>query len=141
MREKTSTASRRASDGFSLTELLIAMVIVTVITAIALPAYQSQAMAAKRATGRAALQDAASRQEQFLLDNKSYTGVIAAGGLNLTALTEGGHYLLSVDAATAACPITRCYLLRAVPQGAQAADSCGPLTLSSDGDRQPAACW
>ena len=139
---RTVPAERtRPGAGFSLLELLVALVVIGVLTAIAMPMYQSQAMASKRANGTAALQDAASREEQFFLDNKSYTTTIGAGGLGVSATTEGGHYVLSVDAPAASCLVTQCYVLRATPQNAQAADPCGALTISSDGERLPAGCW
>ena len=131
----------RASRGFSLLELIIVVVVAAVIAAIAVPSYQAQARKSRRAAATAALFDAASRQEQFFLDNKSYTVTVTAGGLNMSAATEDGAYALSVDAPTGACPIDRCYRVRATPQGAQAGDSCGALTIDSERVKSPSACW
>lgn len=122
-------------------ELMIVVVIVAILATVAFPSYQSHMRKARRSNAEGALMDAASRQEQFFLDNRTYTTTIGGGGLNMQPTTEGGHYALAVDAATAACPINRCYSLRATPQGAQAADTCGVLTLASGGDKGPAGCW
>ena len=118
--------------GFTLMELMIVVVMAAIIAAIAVPAYKEQARTARRATAHAALQDAASRQEQFFLDNKTYTTTIGPGGLNMSATSEGDYYAIEVDAPTAACAIDRCYKLTARPQGAQAGDSCDPITLDID---------
>lgn len=120
---------------------MIVLVVAAIIAAIAFPSYQDQVRKGRRAAATAALIDAASRQEQYFLDNKTYTTTIAAGGLNMSAVTEDGTYTLSVDAPTGACLVDRCYLVRATPQGPQADDRCGPLTLNSERAKTPSGCW
>ena len=131
----------RRSRGFTLTELIVALVIMGILASIAAVSYRAYALEARRGAAQTALTDAASRQEQFFLNNKTYTVTVGAGGLNASAAVDGGSYTLSVDAPTAGCPIATCYALRATPQGSQAEDSCGALTYSSDGDKGPANCW
>jgi len=131
----------RDIKGFSLLELMIVVVVAGLIAAIAVPSYQEQSRRARRSAATAALFDATSRQEQFLLDNKTYTTTIVAGGLNMNAITESGSYGLSVDPPTGACPVDRCYRVRATPLGAQTADSCGPLTIDSERVKSPNNCW
>ena len=133
--------SNRAIKGFTILELMIVVVIAGVIAAIAIPSYQEQSRKARRSAATTALFDATSRQEQFFLDNKTYTTTIVAGGLNMNTTTEGGSYGLSVDAPTGACPLDRCYRVRATPLGAQTADSCGPLTINSERVKSPNDCW
>jgi type IV pilus assembly protein PilE len=140
--EKLIHAKRTRSErGFSLPELLIVLVVAAVLAAIAYPSYQQQVRKSRRSAATAALIDAASRQEQFFLDNKTYTTTINAGGLNVSSIIESGTYSLSVDAPTGACPLDRCYRVRATPQGAQAADSCGALTVDSERVKTPDNCW
>ncbi len=131
----------RTDGGFSLLELMIVVVVAAVIAAIAVPSYREQARKSRRAAATAALIDATSRQEQFFLDNKTYTSTIIAGGLNMAAVTESGTYTLSVDAPTGACPLDRCYRVRATPQGAQAGDKCGALAIDSERVKTPNNCW
>ena len=137
---RRAVTARRAR-GFTLVELVVTMVVVTVLSAIAMTSYRSYTMQARRASAVTALTDTASRQEQFFLNNRSYTATLGAGGLNADATTEGGAYLVSIDAPTVACPIARCWSMRATPQGGQTEDDCGTLTHDSDGNRTPAGCW
>ena len=131
----------RADGGFSLLELMIVVVVAAIVAAVAVPSYLEQTRKSRRAAATAALIDATSRQEQFFLDNKTYTTTIIAGGLNMAAVTESGTYTLSVDAPTGACLLDRCYRVRATPQGAQAGDQCGALGIDSERVKTPNNCW
>jgi type IV pilus assembly protein PilE len=85
---------------------------------------------------------AASQQEQYFLDNKTYTSNMTNLGFSANpASTKNGHYLIQVQAAVAACASQTCYVLKAIPQNTQASDSCGTLTLDSSGAKLPADCW
>lgn len=142
---RKSTEFRGRQRGVTLMELLIVVVIVGLLAAVAVPSYRENAIRAARSDARTVLQDALSRQEQFFLDNRTYANSLAA--LNLVAATENGYYSVSIDAATAGCPISRCYSMRAVPQGKQADDTqCSALTINSSGTKsatgtEPASCW
>jgi type IV pilus assembly protein PilE len=127
--------------GITLIELMIAVLIVAILAGVAVPVYQNYVQESRRATAHAALADASARQEQFSLDNRTYTATVGSGGLNMSTTTDGGHYVIAVTAATAGCPISQCYVMTASPQGAQTDDSCGTLSLDSTGNRLPAGCW
>src|SRR5690349_13963671 len=76
-----SARDRRCVDGgFTLIELVIAVVIVGVLAAIALPAYTQQILRANRAQAKQFIEDIANREEQYLLDQRSYTATIGGGG-------------------------------------------------------------
>jgi len=140
----TRTHGRKSThgvNGFTLIELLVAMLVMTILSSVAVASYRSFSEDARRTTAITALTDAASRQEQFFLNNKSYAGTVDGDGINVSATVDGGYYILGIVAPTVACPLTRCWVMQAVPQGTQADDSCGTLRYDSDGDRTPAGCW
>ena len=70
--------------GFSLIELLIAVVVVAILTSIALPSYQGHMRKSSRAAAQALLMDVANRQAQYLLDARNYAvGPAALSALNI----------------------------------------------------------
>jgi type IV pilus assembly protein PilE len=117
--------------GFTLTELLVAVAVVAIIGAIAFPSYQDQMRKGRRAAAQAFLVEVASRQQQYLLDARSYAvGATAISTLNLTVPADvAPFYTVTVEPAAATNPPT--YRLVATPASTQAAD--GALTLDQEG--------
>ena len=66
--------------GITLLELMIVLVVLSILATIALPSYEESVRRARRTEAREALSDFAARQEQFFLDNISYTSSPAALG-------------------------------------------------------------
>jgi type IV pilus assembly protein PilE len=73
------------TKGFTLIELLIAIAIMGILMAIAVPNYNEYMIKATRSSAQQFLLDIAQRQEQYLLDNRQYaTNLINdPGGLRL----------------------------------------------------------
>ena len=137
--------------GFTLMELLIALSIVAILTALSVPSYQQHVRQARRADGQTALLRLAVAQERFRTNCVRYADRVdgAPGclpgleslGLGLSTHSPDGHYRLSLAEASASG-----FLARAEPIGHQASDrahgvACNPLTLDQDGRREPSACW
>lgn len=68
---------RKASVGFTLIELMIAVVIVGILAAIALPAYDGYVLRSNRTAGKTALMKVVGLQENYFTDRKSYADTIA----------------------------------------------------------------
>jgi type IV pilus assembly protein PilE len=136
--------SRLRQAGFTLAELLIAVAIVGILAAIALPSYQQQILRANRAQAKQFLEDIANRQEQYLLDQRAYTTKIGTGGLGMTPPQETtGRYSFAAlasgnDCVGVALPAPG-YSLTATAIGAQATD--GNLCIDSVNHKTPTDKW
>lgn len=115
---------RPFARGFTLIELLIVIGIVAILAAVATPMYSDQVRRGHRASAEAVLLDAAVRQRQFLIDQRSFATSTSELGLTVPA-SLNSHYVITVTAPTGAVPPT--FRILATPSGAQSADRCGTL--------------
>ncbi len=70
-------------QGFTLVELVVVAIIILVLTSIALPNYRKHVVRSNRAEVEAFMKQVASAEEQWMLNQRSYTATIGTGGLNL----------------------------------------------------------
>lgn len=135
--EHTSARARHIEAGFTVLELLITVVIIAILVALAVPSYTQHVRRSARNEVQSYMMDAAARQQQYLVDRRTYASSTAA--LNATPSTHiSAKYAIAVVAANGPPPT---FILTANPLGDQAADGCGVLTIDSQGNRSPAACW
>ncbi len=89
---------RKYMRGVTLTELMVVVVIVGILTAIAYPSYRGYSARAKRNEARAALLQIATNQERFYLQNNTYTTNLLALGFATTPCytTDSGSYVVCV---------------------------------------------
>lgn len=142
------------AGGFTLVEMMIVLLIISIMAAAAYPSYGQYIARSNRRAVEAALYRVADRQEQFFLDNKEYADSLSTLGYEADklGLTRDGQftgadadditYVLTLEEADATS-----YQLQASPEGVQAerdAD-CGALTLDNNGNRGVTGdaedCW
>jgi type IV pilus assembly protein PilE len=146
--------------GFTLTELMVTVVIGSILLAIAVPSYTTQIRKSRRTDARTALLDLATREERYLTLNNAYTNSSKNLGYSgsdtpLTNQSVGsGYYQISVTgvgAATAVAPATFVVTATAVAGTSQANDTqCFSFTVDSTGKQSSAdgsgndttaTCW
>ena len=126
----------KMQKGFSLIELMIAVVIVGILAAVAFPSYQNYVVKGNRAAAQAFMVDVANREKQYLLDARTYATDLTA--LGMAAPTDvSKHYTISISAPAATPPS---FTITATPTSSQQT-SDGALTLTSDGTKGPAGKW
>lgn len=145
------------SKGFTLIEVMIVVAIIAILVGIALPNYREYVLRSNRAVAKGAILEVASRQEQYFLNNRSYTNLltdlgytanyfVGSEGEGLTT-AAGSIYRMIITAPDSNTGET-VYTLSAVPHGIQTEDTkCGSLGINEQaektesGDEDPAYCW
>jgi type IV pilus assembly protein PilE len=140
--------------GFTLLELMIVVAIVAIISAFAFPSYMEYVVNTKRTAATSALLQIADRQQQFFMDNKTYTADLTDLGLaaNPLFLSDDGSsvaagdddvvYLLTLANVTATT-----YTAIAAPMAGQLKRDaeCGTMTLNQAGTKDALGggddCW
>lgn len=109
---------RWAQLGFTLIELMIAVAVVAILTAIALPAYQSSVQKGRRADAMAAISRIQQAQERWRGNNPTYSTSLSA-----LSVTEPPLYALSISAPDSPATLNNGYVIVAEGRNAQANDS------------------
>ena len=135
----------RTQRGFTLIEMVVVLAILAILVAVTYPSYQNYLFRGRRADGREMLQRVAAAQERFYTNRNRYTtDLTGATGINLGSdYSEAGHYRISIVVPDGGQSFT----LTATPQGIQARDPCGNLTVNNVGARgfsgsaSNGSCW
>ncbi len=140
-------ANSRNLKGFTLIELLIAIAIVGIITAIALPSYQNYVQQSNRAVAKAILLENAQFMEQFYTENSRYNQTNPGGDDVALPIAQSPRVGVAQYTVTLQAVAATSFTLQAVPVvgGPMAGDVCGTLTLTNTGVQGAggtvAQCW
>lgn len=146
--------------GFTLVEVIITMAILSILSAIAITAYDKQKRKGYRSEAVIALTTLAQLEERYMTENGSYANTLTALNvptkiLNASAETPKQHYVLTVTipngpectaAVNNGANRYYCYQLTATAINTQVADStCATLILDQTGKRNSTGggtdCW
>lgn len=132
----------RRARGFSLVEVLVAMVIVAILASFVIPNYTESVRRGKRSTAKATMSAVAGRLQQFYGEQTTgatYTTKLTDLSFPTDSLlTEGGGHTVTIQAGSAADGIVSSYLIKAVP--VQDDPACAELTLDHLGVFGPEGC-
>lgn len=135
-------------SGFTLIELIVAVAIVGIISAVAYPSYLQTVRKSNRAEAKAELTDAAARLQRCYTAygkfNDSQCTVYAQLSATDAVYSRGNAYYQIAFATSPAVTATK-YVLNAtavkLPQTKDIKDGCNVLSINQDGTRTPSVCW
>lgn len=126
----------KTEKGFSLVELIVAVVIIAILAAVAIPGYQNYVVKGNRAAAQSFMMDLANREKQYLLDARTYADFTTLGVSAPADVSK--HYAIAISAPAATPPI---FIITATPPSSSQQFSDDTLTLGSDGTKDPSAKW
>ena len=91
--------ARRHPRGFTLIEVMIAVAIIGILTAVALPAYRNYMIRGKLVEGVNGLAALRTQMEQYYQDNRQYTDVSASIKSPCSTSTTSGSFTLTCPSA------------------------------------------
>ena len=130
MHDVSRTFCKNRQQGFTLIEMLIAVALVGILAAVAIPSYSEYVRRGHRADARAGLLQAAQWMERAATATGAYPTIDAFNATTLTTVPSG-RYTIAIDAGRT----DSTYSLTATPKNAQTGDRCGAFTLRQDGLR------
>jgi type IV pilus assembly protein PilE len=134
----------KGTRGFTLLEIMIVVAIVGILAAIALPAYQNQVRKGNRSAAQQFMLDVATKEQQILMDSRTYIAVTNGNfgnkpsdtppGVSVSQpATTSGKYTFDVAVVNTATPPTFTITATVVSGSSQAVD--GNLSLDQAGTK------
>ncbi len=138
------------NKGFSLVELMVAVAIMGILASVAVPRYSQYVAKGNRSEAMRELVVVANLQEQFLIENRTYTTDMTELGFDADPFfSEKGKYSIDVEAVS---DITTDYIIIAAAHAGQLTNdlNCVKLridylgqksSLNSAGEDTTDICW
>jgi type IV pilus assembly protein PilE len=129
--------------GFTLIEMMIVLVVISILSAMAYPSYSAQIVKSRRSDAKQSLIELAQRLERYYSERGTYLGATLGSTGIYAATSAGGYYALDIATQTAAG-----FTITAAPTGGQAGDACGSFSYDqagvkgvSGGSLSASSCW
>lgn len=123
--------------GFTLLELMIVVAVIGILASIALPNYQEYLKKARRSAAQSHMMDIAQRQQQYLIDARSYATTLS--DLNVETPSDVSTYY-TIDIAASDGPPPS-FTVTATPQSGTPQAGDATLTIDNTGTKTPADKW
>ncbi len=128
---------KHANAGFTLVELMIALMVVGILVAVAMPSYQSYMIKNTRTAAQATLLEIAQREQQYLIDSRSYTNSLTS--LNVSVPSTVSDYYTITLTVDAGPPPT--FSVTATPISTKRQYGDGILSIDQSGTKSPSDKW
>ncbi len=137
----TNLATPRSHKGFTLIELMIVVVVVGILAALALPAYNDYVTRGKLVEATSALSDGRVKLEQFFQDNHTYVGADAVGGPCPAATTNFTYACSNLSRTTYTITATGRSALSSFSYTIDETNTKKTIGLAPGWGTTPANCW
>jgi type IV pilus assembly protein PilE len=136
--------------GYTLVELMLVVIVIGILSAIAVPAYQRYAERARRVEAKEMLLRIGHAQERYHATYHRFSYELINELRFAQAMTPSGFYRLELSRSPTAGE-GQGFIATAVPVNGQSGDACGQLSVDHQGRRRPirddasrnrnGACW
>jgi len=126
---------RPTPHGFTLIELMIVVAVIGILAAIAYPSYQEHVLRSWRSNAGGCLLELANRMERRYTGSSTYATDDDPDPLLDSGCAAEGNMPDRYDFVYQGTPDANSFEIRAEPQGVQANDDCGKLTINQWGQK------
>ncbi len=123
--------------GFTLIEVMIAIAVIAILAAAAMPAYTSYVLRGNRGAAQQFLLDVAQREQQYFADARAYGETLTALGMTAPA-TVSKYYDIAIEVDDGPPPG---FTVTATPKAGTAQAEDVTLSIDSKGAKLPADKW